>query len=199
MRGQVRMGERPAEAAGGGGVDRGLTMGKRTKVVAIGIVLMVAVGAVWVAIAGRFADAREQARATSCLSNVKALGLAMLMYSRDHDDQLPPRDDWECRLAPRAKGALIYDCPSTSGDDARYWHQVHVDGVRWSRFRLGFACSAEVAGQAVSGFEERGTTPMLWDATPDGEPAFRHGGQASVVYLDAHAARVEVGTRLGGR
>jgi len=33
-----------------------------------------------------FARAREKARQTSCLSNVKQLGLAMLMYAQDYDE-----------------------------------------------------------------------------------------------------------------
>src|SRR5580700_2899 len=37
-----------------------------------------------------FAQAREKARATSCLSNQKQTGLAMLMYTQDYDEQLAP-------------------------------------------------------------------------------------------------------------
>lgn len=33
-----------------------------------------------------FAQAREKARAVSCLSNVKQLGLAHLMYAQDYDE-----------------------------------------------------------------------------------------------------------------
>jgi len=36
-----------------------------------------------------FARAREKARQTSCLSNVKQLGLAMLMYAQDYDETWP--------------------------------------------------------------------------------------------------------------
>jgi prepilin-type N-terminal cleavage/methylation domain-containing protein/prepilin-type processing-associated H-X9-DG protein len=36
-----------------------------------------------------FAQAREQARKTSCLSNCKQLGLAMQMYAQDYDEMLP--------------------------------------------------------------------------------------------------------------
>jgi prepilin-type N-terminal cleavage/methylation domain-containing protein/prepilin-type processing-associated H-X9-DG protein len=35
-----------------------------------------------------FAQAREQARKTSCLSNMKQLGLAQLMYANDNDERL---------------------------------------------------------------------------------------------------------------
>ena len=36
-----------------------------------------------------FAQAREKARQTSCLSNTKQMGLAFMMYSQDYDEQFP--------------------------------------------------------------------------------------------------------------
>ncbi|MDX1934281.1 MAG: DUF1559 domain-containing protein [Capsulimonadales bacterium] len=36
-----------------------------------------------------FAQAREKARQTSCLSNNKQIGLAMMMYVQDYDEQFP--------------------------------------------------------------------------------------------------------------
>jgi len=36
-----------------------------------------------------FAQAREKARATACLSNAKQIGTAMLMYTQDYDETLP--------------------------------------------------------------------------------------------------------------
>ncbi|MGD2175084.1 MAG: DUF1559 domain-containing protein [Candidatus Brocadiaceae bacterium] len=37
-----------------------------------------------------FARAREKARQTSCLSNMKQMTMAVLMYTADHDEWLPP-------------------------------------------------------------------------------------------------------------
>jgi prepilin-type N-terminal cleavage/methylation domain-containing protein/prepilin-type processing-associated H-X9-DG protein len=36
-----------------------------------------------------FAQAREQARSTSCLSNFKQIGLSVRMYSQDYDEEFP--------------------------------------------------------------------------------------------------------------
>jgi len=36
-----------------------------------------------------FATAREKARETSCLSNLRQLGTATLMYATDFDEELP--------------------------------------------------------------------------------------------------------------
>lgn len=64
-----------------------------------------------------FAKAREKARQTSCLSNVKQIALATLMYAEDYDecvnayysgwDQL-----WWHRLQPYVKSWQIFVCPS---------------------------------------------------------------------------------------
>ena len=40
-----------------------------------------------------FAQAREKARQTSCLSNSKQLGLGLLMYVQDYDETWPRNDD----------------------------------------------------------------------------------------------------------
>src|SRR5262249_28725078 len=37
-----------------------------------------------------FAQAREKARQTTCTSNVKNLGLAVMMYAQDYDETYPP-------------------------------------------------------------------------------------------------------------
>src|SRR5437762_6179565 len=40
-----------------------------------------------------FAQAREKARQATCISNLKQLALAYLMYAQDHDEVLPRRDN----------------------------------------------------------------------------------------------------------
>lgn len=41
-----------------------------------------------------FARAREKARQASCQSNLKQIGLAMLMYANDYDEKCPPTWTW---------------------------------------------------------------------------------------------------------
>ena len=69
-----------------------------------------------------FARAREKARQTSCLSNLKQIGLGMLMYTQDYDDNLP--EGWAVSwnttspnshmmgLMPYVKNTQIFVCPS---------------------------------------------------------------------------------------
>lgn len=71
-----------------------------------------------------FAQAREKARQTACLSNNKQIGLGILMYAQDYDEQFPPsriadgndatnrRDPWSITTLPYVKNIGVYGCPS---------------------------------------------------------------------------------------
>ncbi len=77
-----------------------------------------------------FARAREKARATSCLSNVKQLMLGILMYAQDYDEMLCPgafwyRADgsqiyWTDGVAPYLANTQILRCPSESRETYGY-------------------------------------------------------------------------------
>ncbi len=72
-----------------------------------------------------FARAREKARQASCLSNVKQLTLAMMMYVQDYDERLPGSyiydcGSWEIRIWPYVRSGAggmggIFTCPSYPG------------------------------------------------------------------------------------
>jgi prepilin-type N-terminal cleavage/methylation domain-containing protein len=70
-----------------------------------------------------FAQAREQARKSTCASNCRQIGLALMMYAQDYDDTLvmryygtdpvAKRDiTWKDAMAPYLKNETIYRCPS---------------------------------------------------------------------------------------
>lgn len=67
-----------------------------------------------------FAKAREKARQTSCLNNVKQLSLAYMQYAQDYDEWLPgfltgnaTRYYWYQVIEPYVKNTQIWLCPST--------------------------------------------------------------------------------------
>jgi prepilin-type N-terminal cleavage/methylation domain-containing protein len=63
----------------------------RTGFTLIELLVVIAVIAILAAIIFPvFAKARAKARQTSCLSNIKQLGLATLMYADDNDNTFPP-------------------------------------------------------------------------------------------------------------
>src|SRR3990172_2634390 len=63
-----------------------------------------------------FAQAREKARAISCLSNSKQIGTAVLMYAQDYDETIVPwfvrtglpRDEWRHDLQSWAQNLQSY-------------------------------------------------------------------------------------------
>src|SRR5258705_6112812 len=75
-----------------------------------------------------FAQAREKARQTACLSNVKQIGLGINMYIQDYDETLPLQNgdyqnflvtlesqpNWPKLIDPYTKNSQIYTCPSAN-------------------------------------------------------------------------------------
>lgn len=77
-----------------------------------------------------FAQAKEAAKKTACLSNVKQIGLAMMLYLNDNDDYYPGNDQlepsstnsnpsdtrmpYDMQLNPYVKNWGIFSCPDDS-------------------------------------------------------------------------------------
>lgn len=60
-----------------------------------------------------FARAREKARQTSCLNNVKQQLMAVMQYVQDYDERYPiDRYGWVVLLRPYTKNDQIWVCPS---------------------------------------------------------------------------------------
>ena len=75
-----------------------------------------------------FAQARNKARAISCLSNTKQLGLGLMMYAQDYDEQMvrgwygdggyqasnkTARYKWMDAIEPFVKNTGLYTCPNS--------------------------------------------------------------------------------------
>jgi prepilin-type N-terminal cleavage/methylation domain-containing protein/prepilin-type processing-associated H-X9-DG protein len=61
-----------------------------------------------------FAQARESARRTACLSNTKQIGLSMMMYVQDYDETVAPlfsSTDWWVPYFPYIKSYAVLICP----------------------------------------------------------------------------------------
>ena len=66
-----------------------------------------------------FARARENARRSSCQSNLKQIGLAILQYTQDFDERYPAGvltsrtgEGWAGQIAPYTKSIQLFKCPS---------------------------------------------------------------------------------------
>ena len=80
-----------------------------------------------------FSRARENARRSSCASNLKQIGLGLIQYHQDYDEVLiapfygsignSNGDDyykWMDAIYPYVKSEQIFDCPSNSRSDLKY-------------------------------------------------------------------------------
>ncbi|MBD3292375.1 MAG: prepilin-type N-terminal cleavage/methylation domain-containing protein [Armatimonadia bacterium] len=78
-----------------------------------------------------FARAREKARQTSCLSNLKQIALGALMYAQDYDERTLKNGDWDgthywqLTIEPYTKNEQIFACPSDGRGDFMY-HGQHL-------------------------------------------------------------------------
>ena len=73
-----------------------------------------------------FARARENARRSSCQSNLKQIGLGIIQYQQDYDEKFPrivgtsgnssTPYGWAGTIQPYVKSTQVYKCPSTSTD-----------------------------------------------------------------------------------
>jgi prepilin-type N-terminal cleavage/methylation domain-containing protein/prepilin-type processing-associated H-X9-DG protein len=90
-----------------------------------------------------FARAREKARQTSCLNNVKQTSLGIMMYAQDYDEMLPITMEvdahgasevlhmWFSSLDPYIKNAQVRWCPSDPdrSADSSLWGSYLMNGL----------------------------------------------------------------------
>lgn len=74
-----------------------------------------------------FGRARENARRTSCVNNMKQMGLGVMMYAQDNDGRYPMSSGamrWPDYIQPYVKSRQLFTCPSVS--------EVATRGQLWS-------------------------------------------------------------------
>jgi prepilin-type N-terminal cleavage/methylation domain-containing protein/prepilin-type processing-associated H-X9-DG protein len=126
-----------------------------------------------------FARAREQARRSVCVSNMKQIGLSMGMYLQDYDLTFPPGGpkSWEAgknllvvQLNPYTKNDQIFRCPSDRGWDRHKpsvfasFGSSYTDSLRnvWGGVDLQMKSEA-----VISNVSDR---PLLWDMNENWHP-----------------------------
>lgn len=112
-----------------------------------------------------FARAREKARANTCLSNVKQITLAIMMYTSDNDETYPPAENFSGGFSfrglvyPYVKNAGIYQCPSQSPLASS---QRNGDDIPGSNPLKRFPACYVANGNDNSICWWPGGSPMLW-------------------------------------
>jgi len=148
-----------------------------------------------------FAQAREKARAISCVSNMKQMGLSIAMYQQDYDEQLMkeyygfPSDcttwtnshfySWRGAVQPYVKSINVFACPSNqlagnsamwyfTEQDPKYTANCDSDGCYGAFMPSSYAVNNALIGFAYGNCVGLGT------------------GQSALAQIDAPANTIEI-------
>ena len=115
-----------------------------------------------------FAQAREKARAISCVSNLKQIGLSWSMYTQDYDETVVPYSvgggsttsafPWTFVLQPYIKNYQVYKCPD-------------------SQYAIGYTYNANIARS--DGYNLSGPRALAGIQLPAATPVFIDGNGIS--------------------
>jgi len=146
-----------------------------------------------------FAKAREKARQTSCLANIKQLTLGHVMYVQDYDEILMPYRQgsstiyWYHIIVPYIKNTQIFVCPSrTSVTPVGYGYNYDIDML--SVGRVVEPSSTSILNDARNGLSHH---PPMADATTltlflegtyaSGTAKAPHNDGLNMSFVDGHA------------
>ncbi len=109
-----------------------------------------------------FGRARENARRSSCQSNLKQLGIGIMQYTQDYDEKLPrvngdvsstATPSWDIQINPYTKSTQILACPSDSTSV-----QVDMTGAGYPGYSGTMRRSYAIAGYLSERYS--GSTPV---------------------------------------
>lgn len=142
-----------------------------------------------------FASAKKKANQTTCLMNLKQIGLGIEMYVKDHNDVMPnfrpmrwptngePRLLWRALYEPGyIKNMKVFLCPEMANLDifANFWKQSYmlIGGSKWVNKPLG-----KLEADPSFNMSE---TEIIQDYI---DPTFKpyHGKGLNAIYGDLHA------------
>jgi prepilin-type N-terminal cleavage/methylation domain-containing protein/prepilin-type processing-associated H-X9-DG protein len=141
-----------------------------------------------------FAKAREKARQTSCMNNVRQIMIAASMYIQDHDEMVFPAGKmaWATYLKAYNEPSL-YDCPSLTGRGTN-----DAPEYGFNRYLMGMALGdiPDPAGMVtiadIPTFQADQLNPPYCITQFDDEVNVdgRHNSSANVACLDGHIEMV---------
>jgi len=129
-----------------------------------------------------FLRARAAAKRAECLSNMKQIALATLMYAQDWDEVLPLAESWSDGLTPYTKNREIFVCPARRGAKCGYAYNEALHAlplVYFSEFSESVAARTVMFLESDLGWNGSGSA----DALP---AAPRHMDSDNFAFCDGH-------------
>ncbi|MFH1631676.1 MAG: DUF1559 domain-containing protein [bacterium] len=181
-------------------------MSKKSGFTLIELLVVIAIIAILAAILFPvFAKAREKARQTSCLSNLKQIGLGAMMYAQDYDETMPITQgyipaatlianqvEWIFTIQPYIKNKQIYVCPSRTtnaiyggGTSDTTWGGCSYSYNLW----LNRAASGRILSPATTLLftELRNNYCYVRNDDTGWAPEFNHNDGLNVAFCDGHS------------
>ncbi len=144
-----------------------------------------------------FARAREKARQSSCLSNVKQIALGVLMYAQDYDERLlayrseTVKISWVTLIDPYVKNSQVWYCPSYGNVGVGYgwnyefivWHKLAEFGRPSETMMFGDSGGHVLYRPGRYGYAPN-PSDIYWQYNMLG---VRHNGGGNLGFVDGHA------------
>ena len=148
-----------------------------------------------------FARARENARRTSCLSNLKQIGLGVLQYTQDYDERYPMRyyggagsprqevNSWRRQIFPYVKSSQLFACPSntrnsTLADDS--------DPTKMTNAGLPTGSPQFTISYAINASDNFNNSTKADGTTYNGNPPSEYNSAQSLSAIEASAETILV-------
>ena len=153
-----------------------------------------------------FAQAREKARQSSCMNNLRQLSLAMVMYAQDYSNAYPPANGWISTFGSNAKlPGKIFDCPSSkvrgTNVTPSYCFSNTAAGqmtytIKAPTTTLLFVEGAHAAATALATTIPPTTQTYDYVAYSPADYIARHNGFVDAAYCDGHVAAIAIPTTV---
>ncbi len=157
------------------------------------LVVVAVIGVLTALLLPALAAAREKARASSCLSNLHQIGIAVQLYAQDADEKTPPDGGSFSGIirdcAPFIKTTSVFTCP----DDFDREDEERAGSYRIPTLYQGKPLACGWSDPYNNGITAQpSTTILLYEAEQDFAqapiiPTYRHTKGTQILFFDGHA------------
>jgi len=114
-----------------------------------------------------YSSARGKARQAVCLSNMRQIVMAMMLYASNHGGRLPNSVTWDSDIQPYLKNYDILRCPDDPEDRA-----------------VSYFMPEELSGVKLDSIDRPSDTVLLYEI--ESSESQRHNGGSCYAFADSH-------------